>query len=172
LALSVLINFDFMNASNPFQIPSCLQASYLQRRRERFKKSVIIGVGIVVALLTGLLILGCKSEHDQAASANAVSENISQVKTIAFAPTLATEPPTVVTPKTSTSSPIAAPAIVSKTGATAPTVQTATIYVVKPADSLSRIAKVHGTTVSALKAANGLDTDRIAIGMKLKLPEA
>lgn len=56
--------------------------------------------------------------------------------------------------------------IVSKEGATV------TIYVVKPADTLSRIAKAHGTTVKAVKMANGLDTDRIGIGMKLNLPEA
>jgi LysM repeat protein len=62
--------------------------------------------------------------------------------------------------------------IVSKVGETTPASQTAAIYVVKPADTLSRIAKTHGTTVNALKALNGLATDRIGIGMKLKLPEA
>ena len=47
-----------------------------------------------------------------------------------------------------------------------------TLYVVKSGDSLTRIAKVHGTTVKALKAANGLEGDRIVVGARLKIPEA
>jgi LysM repeat protein len=45
-------------------------------------------------------------------------------------------------------------------------------YTVKSGDTLGRIAKAHGTTVKALKAANGLTSDRIAVGAKLKLPGA
>jgi LysM repeat protein len=47
-----------------------------------------------------------------------------------------------------------------------------TLYVIKSGDSLTRIAKVHGTTVKALKAANGLEGDRIVVGARLKIPEA
>jgi len=43
-------------------------------------------------------------------------------------------------------------------------------YVVKSGDSLTRIARAHGTTVKAIKAANGLTSDRIVIGQALKLP--
>jgi len=50
--------------------------------------------------------------------------------------------------------------------------QPETFYVIKSGDTLSRIAKVHGTTVKALKAANGLESDRIVIGAKLKIPTA
>ena len=44
-----------------------------------------------------------------------------------------------------------------------------TVYVVKSGDTLTRIAKAHGTTVQAIRAANGLKTDRILVGQKLKL---
>lgn len=44
-------------------------------------------------------------------------------------------------------------------------------YTVKSGDTLIRIAKKHGVSVKALKAANGLQTDRIKVGEKLKLPE-
>jgi LysM repeat protein len=44
--------------------------------------------------------------------------------------------------------------------------------VVKSGDNLTRIAKAHGTTVKALKAANGLENDRIVVGAKLKIPTA
>jgi LysM repeat protein len=50
--------------------------------------------------------------------------------------------------------------------------QPETLYVVKSGDSLTRIAKAHGTTVKALKAANGLQSDRIVVGAKLKIPTA
>ena len=45
-------------------------------------------------------------------------------------------------------------------------------YVVKSGDTLARIARTHGTTVQAIKAANGLTSDRIAVGRSLKLPES
>jgi LysM repeat protein len=44
-------------------------------------------------------------------------------------------------------------------------------YVVKSGDTLSRIARVHGTTVKAIKSANSLDTERLVVGRKLKIPE-
>ena len=43
-------------------------------------------------------------------------------------------------------------------------------YVVKAGDTLTKIASQHGTTVKALRAANGLTTDRIKVGDKLKIP--
>ena len=43
-------------------------------------------------------------------------------------------------------------------------------YVVKRGDTLDRIARAHGTTVRAIKAANGLTGDRIVVGRSLKMP--
>lgn len=45
-------------------------------------------------------------------------------------------------------------------------------YVVKSGDTLGHIAKTHGTTVKAIKVANGLTSDRIPVGKTLKLPPA
>jgi LysM repeat protein len=44
-------------------------------------------------------------------------------------------------------------------------------YVVKSGDTLGRIAKAHRTTVRAIKAANGLTSDRLAVGRSLKIPQ-
>src|SRR5882724_6090341 len=44
------------------------------------------------------------------------------------------------------------------------------VYVVKPKDTLTKIAKDHGTTLKALRAANGLKSDAIKAGQKLKVP--
>lgn len=48
----------------------------------------------------------------------------------------------------------------------------ADVYVVKSGDSLGKIAQANKTTVNEIKALNGLKTDRINIGDKLKLPAA
>ena len=44
------------------------------------------------------------------------------------------------------------------------------VYVVKSGDTLIRIADKYKTTVKELKSLNGLTTDRINVGQKLKLP--
>jgi len=44
-------------------------------------------------------------------------------------------------------------------------------YVVKKGDTVERIARRYGTTVSKLKAANGLKSDLIRIGQTLKIPK-
>jgi LysM repeat protein len=43
-------------------------------------------------------------------------------------------------------------------------------YVVKSGDNLSKIAKKHGVSLKALKAANNMSTDHIKVGDKLKIP--
>jgi len=43
-------------------------------------------------------------------------------------------------------------------------------YLVKTGDTLLKIAQANGTTVKEIKALNGLATDRIKVGDKLKLP--
>lgn len=44
------------------------------------------------------------------------------------------------------------------------------IYVVKPGDNLSKIAREHGTTVKKLQAENNLTTTMIKVNQKLKIP--
>lgn len=164
-----------MNAANPFQIPACLQTSFQQRRQARFKQGVIGVVAGTTVLLAVLLILGCNSEHARAASARAVAADDLTVSPATSGADPATEPRLASPPTSPAPRPIvalAAAPVVSKAGAAVSPGRPATIYMVKPADTLSRIAKAHGTTVNAVKVANGLATDRIGIGMKLKLPEA
>ena len=47
-----------------------------------------------------------------------------------------------------------------------------TTYVVKSGDSLSLIAYKHGVKTAVLREANGLKSDRIVVGQKLKVPGA
>jgi len=48
----------------------------------------------------------------------------------------------------------------------------AATYVVKQGDSLSSIAHKHGVKTAALREANGLKSDKIVVGQKLKVPGA
>ena len=43
-------------------------------------------------------------------------------------------------------------------------------YIVKSGDTLSRIAREHGITISAIKTANNLSSDLINLGQSLKIP--
>jgi LysM repeat protein len=73
-----------------------------------------------------------------------------------------------------TGSAISASVPASADGTASPSTATAskaaTHYVVKSGDSLRRIARTHGTTVQAIKVANGLTSDSIVAGQSLKLP--
>jgi LysM repeat protein len=158
-----------MNTSNPFQIPTCLQRADLQqRRRERFKQSVVAIVAAVAALLVVLLIQGCMSEHAKTSS----TTSNSAIKPSGARP----EAMIVAAPKPAPILPakpvVAATPVQLEKMALPAAARTETVYVVKSGDTLSRIAKLNQTTVKALKSFNGLDSDTITVGAKLKLPSA
>jgi LysM repeat protein len=162
-----------MSAQNPFQIPSCFKLDIEQRRRERFKKTVVTSVIVSIAVVVGLLIEGCVSERSEVTplpaqtAAQAAAPESASVPATKPAPaqpaisqsTLPTQPCPVAMEKTAT--PVATP---HATGGA--------VYLVKSGDSLTRIAKNHGVSLKALKAANHLDSDRIVVGESLKIPSA
>lgn len=159
-----------MNATNPFQIPSCFQNDYDRRRRERFKRTFIAVVAGSILLLVGLLIEGCVTEHAKAASTPSVAADL---------PDAAPNPAVVMAAPKPAVLPQPAPQPVMSQSATAvpkantwPAGSPALIYTVKSGDNLSRIAKTHATTVKAIEAANGLADDRIVVGTKLKMPQS
>jgi len=156
-----------MSAQNPFQIPTCFKLDIEQRRRERFKKTVVTAVIVSVAVVIGLLIEGCVSEKSQA-NAEQTQANAIQTPAQAGAPvqpvsriSLPVQPCPVATVPKQTATPADPPHI---TGVA--------VYLVKSGDTLGRIAKAHHTTIKAIQAANHLDGDRISIGEKLNLPTA
>jgi LysM repeat protein len=51
-----------------------------------------------------------------------------------------------------------------------PTPKPSTYYVVKSGDTLSAIASKYHTTVAAIKRANGLTSDTIRVGQRIKIP--
>jgi LysM repeat protein len=126
----------------------------------------------VVILLVGLLIEGCMSE--KATTTPPPAKKAAQSTGVPASwtnPALTVEqkPKPVPQPELNTAS-RSVPVVSNENAATA--IQPEILYVVKSGDSLTRIAKAHGTTVKALKAANGLQNDRIVVGAKLKIPTA
>ncbi|MEM1057144.1 MAG: LysM peptidoglycan-binding domain-containing protein [Bacteroidota bacterium] len=56
--------------------------------------------------------------------------------------------------------------------ASAASAQTSRVHVVQPGETLYRIALNNGTTVDELKALNGLATNTIPVGLRLRLPDS
>ncbi|HTL73057.1 MAG TPA: LysM peptidoglycan-binding domain-containing protein [bacterium] len=160
-----------MKTANPFQIPTCLQRNLEQRRQERFKKAVVGSVAAFAALLVALLIAGCMGEHTKSASIETPAVASVSETPPAQEVAVATSKPVVAVQPKPIAAPVVAPAALKTV--TSPAISgPETYYVVKPGDTLSRIAKLHQTTVRTLKSVNGLNSDMIAVGAKLKLPTA
>jgi len=64
----------------------------------------------------------------------------------------------------------AAPAATGATDMAGGSVGSGETYVVKSGDTLTKIAKSHGTTVKAIETENNLSTTKIKVGQKLKIP--
>jgi len=147
-----------VNTTNPFQLPAWSEINREQRRRARFKKTVISIIAAIVLLLIGLLIEGCRTEREALAAPATVASAAEQTPAVNPQPEPAATSPAAPTAATANTAPDARPS--------------GTVYVVKSGDTLSRIARTYGTTVKALEAANGLTDDRILVGAKLKIPTA
>jgi LysM repeat protein len=62
------------------------------------------------------------------------------------------------------------PAVTTTANVLSSSSDTGDLYVVKSGDTLGKIAKAHGVSTTALRAANSLKTDKIKVGDKLKIP--
>jgi len=142
------------------------RADLEQRRRERFKRAVVATVAALTVLLVVLLIEGCMTEHAKNIGATTGGEAAPAVLVVTPAP----KPAATLAAKPVAPAPVATATI--RTSTTPTSLGAEVIYVVKPNDTLVRIAKLHQTTVKALKAFNGLSSDLIGVGTKLKLPTA
>ena len=162
-----------------------------RRRRERFKIGVYAALGTAAFFLAGMLIQGCQNRQE-AASVEPKTETTEQATNQSLPqPTNPTDPAlaTASRPESNSASPApaseaplppeptpsasaaSAPAL-TNTPPAAPVTAESAVYVVKHGDSLFKIARAHGTSVKALKGANGLKGDTIVAGRKLKIPRA
>ena len=181
--------------ANPFGLPRAILAERESRRRRRFQLGVYTALSVATVLLAGMLIQGCRSQRSSlAASAAEEPVKLANNTVVDTSTNLLLDPAPEPAAETNYVSPgsdslpdnvtLPGPAIAPATQAITarPLVPGRTlrkslpprnppgVYVVKPGDTLTRIARAHGWTVQDLKTANHLKSDRIFAGEKLKLP--
>jgi LysM repeat protein len=145
-----------MNKSNPF-IPKGSLLEQQSKRRSRMKLGVLCVLVVGVAGLMGMLIQGCKREQVEPTPPPVETNTVAAVDT---------NPP----PVEASNPPVAVPPVVAPAPAPVPQVA-GTEYVVVKGDSLAKIAKKNGVTLSALKAANpGVEPTKLKVGQKLSIP--
>ena len=158
-----------MSTPNPFLPAGSLIAERQRRNRTQFKVAVYAALAAHAMLVLGLLIQGCKS--DDPANGASGPEPAGPAASVAN-PTPKAQPQPQANQLAPRAAPTAAPALSRQPPARSipQTGSADLIYLVKSGDTLPRIAKAHGTTAQALRAANGLTNDRLVVGMKLKMP--
>ena len=143
-----------MNNPNPF-VPKGSLLEEQSKRRSRMKLGVLCVSVVGTASLIAMLIQGCKREQ------NNETENQPTVDTNTVA--VDTNQP----PMVASNSPVAPPPVVVQP----PVAPSGTEYVVVHGDTLAKIAKKNGVSLSALKAANpGVEPTKLKIGQKLAIP--
>jgi LysM repeat protein len=161
-----------MSTPNPF-VP---QGSLLEynKRRSRMKLAVSCVVVAGAAGLVTMLIQGCQRHEEAPQPPLEETNTLPPLET--NLPPLETNVPPVTAPPVSTN--VTAPPPVTPVAPVAPAIPavpppSGTEYVVVQGDTLSKIAKSHGVSLSALEAANpGVDPRRLKVGQKLTLPPA
>jgi len=139
-----------MNNPNPF-VPKGSLLEQQSKRRSRMKLGVLCVLVVGVAGLTAMLIQGCKREqNNEAENQPPVDTNTVVMNTNAPPLEASNVAPPVVAP---------VPEVAG------------TEYVVVKGDTLGKIAKNHGVTLNALKAANpGVEPTKLKVGQKLSIP--
>ena len=141
-----------MNNPNPF-VPQGSLLEQQSKRRLHMRLGVFCVLLVGVVGLTAMLIQGCKREQISEAPPSADTNMV----------VMDTNPP----PMEASNAPVAPPLVVVQP----PVAQPGTEYVVVHGDTLGKIAKKNGVTLSALKAANpGVEPTKLKIGQKLTIP--
>ena len=139
-----------MNNPNPF-VPQGSLLEQQSKRRSHMKLGVLCVLVVGIAGLTAMLIQGCKREKVGEENQPPPVDTNTVVMDTNPPPIAASNPPVVV-----------APPVVENPG---------TEYVVVHGDTLGKIAKKNGVTLSALKAANpGVEPTKLRAGQKLTIP--
>jgi LysM repeat protein len=148
------ISAKSMNNPNPF-VPKGSLLEQQSKRRSHMRLGVLCVSVVGTASLIAMLIQGCKREQ------NNETENQPPVETNAVV--MDTNPP----PMVASNPPVAPTPVVVQP----PVAPAGTEYVIIHGDTLAKIAKKNGVTLSALKAANpGVEPTKLKVGQKLTIP--
>jgi LysM repeat protein len=156
-----------------FIIPS---NSPLQRRMPARTPGVVFTVAVIVAahllLLGSLLIRGWMRDSTRTGGPReeiGVSLSVCASDSVLQPRLEAKDPVTAVSVSAQTLRP-PSPAPRPQPEIPAQAAIDSTLYVAKAGDTLTKIAKLHATTVNAIRLAGELQSDRIAVGQKIRLP--
>jgi LysM repeat protein len=135
------------------------------------KKLIILLVAIPMVLFAAKVIRGIKHDYIAATSTTAVSNVAKQP---AGAPA-GLHPPPTAEPATSLAEPLPAARPISVLAREATPQLTSQLpadghHVVRSGDTLSTLARTFGTTVKAIKSANGMSNERLTVGTRLRIP--
>jgi LysM repeat protein len=167
-----------MSTPNPL-VPQGTNAN-TPKVRSNIKIAVATILAIHVVLFGGLLLQGCKPDH-QTAAADQPTNALPSFDPGVFAaqqqsqaqpgqPVASATDPAPGLPAAMIAPP-PMPALGAQPEVIAPPVAAAGEYTVKPGDSFEKIAKANSTTVKAITAANpGVDSRKLKINQKLVLP--
>jgi LysM repeat protein len=165
-----------MNNPNPF-LPQGSLLEQKSKKRTRVKIAVFTIFAINIAVLSPLLIQGCRkeptlSQTDTGATTSPAGTNLSTAESPSNQPPPLTAPdtnppPVVSAPPTNPAPAVTAPPPTSP----APGTGTPSEYVVAKGDSFYTLGKKFGVSIKDLKAANpGVVPTKLKVGQKLQIP--
>jgi LysM repeat protein len=156
-----------MNNTNPF-VPKGSLLDQQSQRRSRLKLAVFCVLAVSVTGLTAMLIQGCKREKPPEDLTSMIDTN-TPLLAETNPPVLDTNIP-VYNPPTTVSNTAVIP-VPPITPVVEPPITEGSEYKVAKGDTLEKIAKNHGVTLKALKAANpNVKPTKMKIGDKLTIP--
>lgn len=161
-----------MNNPNPF-VPKGSLLELQSRRRSRLKLAVFCVLAVSVTGLTAMLIQGCKRTVPDTEVPPPIDTNAAPMLDTNVAPMNEVSNPPVEIPPLQTNLPVMTPPVapVESLAPVAPAAAATSEYTVIKGDTLARIAKNHGVSLSALEAANpSVVPTRLQIGQKLAIP--
>jgi LysM repeat protein len=142
--------------------------------RERFRRKLFILLAAPLALGVGLVIhAGNFQSRTEAEDAPRAISNQATVAAPAISAALGSQPEPVSSaaqPMTISLPPATPPSMKQQQQPVAANVPAEAFYVIKSGDTLTSIARTHGTTFKTIKALNNLSSERLVVGKTLKLP--
>ena len=140
--------------------------------RERFRKKLFVILAGPLALGVGLVIHASSfqsrmfEEEAPRTTPKGATEAASPTSTALALPAA---PVTSGSQSTSISPPPAAPITLKQQQPTPTSAPAEVLYVIKSGDTLTSIARTHGTTFKLIKGLNNLSSERLVVGKTLKL---
>jgi LysM repeat protein len=137
------------------------------------KKLIILLVAVPMLLFVANVIRGIRHDY-RAATAKAAVQSVAKAPT--NVPARSTSQPTpAIEPATSAGETLPGvrplPVLAREaTPPTAPQLSNDGYHVVRSGDTLSTLARTFGTSVKAIKSANGLSNERLTVGTRLRIP--